>query len=86
MPDEFLMIAAIAVAIAGVLARFARELAPEATDGNFANNRGASIRGPHCTVPLFHANRHAAILYATATFPRAFSYATVTKKIALSKN
>ena len=28
----------------------------------------------------------AAVLYATATFPRAFSYATVTKNIALSKN
>lgn len=28
----------------------------------------------------------AAMLYATATLPRAFSYASVTKKMALSKN
>ena len=32
------------------------------------------------------AKSHAAVLYATATLPRVFSYATVTKKMALSKN
>jgi hypothetical protein len=41
--------------------------------------------------PLFRpasasARHAAAVLYATATLPRVFSYATATKKMALSKN
>jgi len=72
--------ALIACVTAAFLLRFSRTATPVPVP--LPNN----TRQPRFRPGTLFGRNAAAVLYATATLPRAFSYATVTKKIALSKN